>query len=305
MENYQDNWRQCQAMIREWLAAGMKDPQRAAHVYDVWFKDITLYGYDPAQRVVTLQVSSTYIYEYIEELYVNMMANVLSKAFRSGVRLQYKLGRTEPTFADVAEYLRQDSAYDSRRDPCRVRIPDAKKRLQDGLHYFLKGKEQWLAGGDPLDGYDGIVNWMTDNKGRGLLVVGAPGLGKSLVCQKILPVILGNGGRPIASVNAKELHGRLDQLKRERIVIIDDLGKEPRKHYGDTDNSFYELCNNAECTGQLLIITTNLSTTPLSPSHPNAHLYPDSILTRYGQDVISRLRATTTVVEFLGSDMRK
>ena len=88
-------------------------------------------------------------------------------------------------------------------------------------------------------------------------------------------------------------------------MIIDDLGKEPRKHYGDIDNSFFELCNNAERTGQLLIITTNLSTTPLSPGHPNAHLYPDSILTRYGQDVISRLRAITTVVEFLGGDMRK
>ena len=212
MENYQSNWQQCLSMIREWLAADMKDPQRAAHVFDVWFKGITLHGYDPAKKLVTLQVPSTYIYEYIEELHVKMMRRVLSKAFQPGVRLQYKLGQTEPTFADVAEYLRQRSTVSS-RDPFRVRIPDAKKRLQDGLHYFLKGKEQWLAGDIPLDGYDGIVNWLTDNKGRGLLVVGPPGLGKSLVCQKILPVILGNGGRPIAIVNARELHGRLDELK--------------------------------------------------------------------------------------------
>lgn len=302
MENYQDNWKLCQEMIREWLAANINDPGQAGHIYDVWFKDITLNNYDPAQRVVTLMVPSTYVYEYIEEHFVKLMGHVLSTAFQSGVRLQYKLGRPEPTFADVAEYMRQHSAYDSRRDHYHVRIPDAKKRLQDGLHYFLKGKEQWLQGND---GYDGIADWLTDNKGRGLLVCGAPGLGKSLICQKILPVILGNGGRPIPSVNAKELHDRIEDLKRERIVIIDDLGKEPRKHYGDIDNSFYELCNNAERTGQLLIITTNLSTTPMPPTHPNAHLYPDSILGRYGQDVISRLKATTVVVEFLGKDMRR
>lgn len=300
--DYQSNWCRCLEMIRERLAANIKDPKHAAHIYDVWFKDITLYSYDAAQRVVTLKVPSNYVYEYIEEIYVELMGHVLSTVFQPGVRLQYKLGRPEPTFAAVAEYLRQHSAYDSRRGPYNVRIPDAKKRLQDGLHYFLKGKEQWLQG---TDGYDGIADWLTDNKGRGLLVCGAPGLGKSLICQKILPVILGNGGRPIPGVNAKELHGRIEDLKRERIVIVDDLGKEPRKHYGDIDNSFFELCNNAERTGQLLIITTNLSTTPMPSTHPNAHLYPDSILGRYGKEVISRLRAITTVVEFLGSDMRK
>lgn len=302
MENYQSNWIRCLAMIREWLGANIKDSEQAAHIYDVWFKDITLNSYDPVQRVVTLMVPSTYVYEYIEQYFVRLMCHVISTAFQPGVRLQYMLGRPEPTFSDVAEYLRQHSAYDSRRDPYHVRIPDAKKRLQDGLRYFLKGKEQWLPG---TDGYDSIADWLTDNKGRGLLVCGAPGLGKSLICQKILPVILGNGGRPIPSVNAKDLHDRIEDLKRERIVIIDDLGKEPRKHYGDIDNSFYELCNNAERTGQLLIITTNLSTTPMPSTHPNAHLYPDSILGRYGQDVISRLKATTVVVEFLGSDMRK
>ena len=45
-------------MIREWLAANVKNWQQAAHIYDVWFKDITLYDYDPAQRVVTLLVPS-------------------------------------------------------------------------------------------------------------------------------------------------------------------------------------------------------------------------------------------------------
>lgn len=302
MENYQPNWQKCQTMIREWLAANVKDQQQAAHIYDVWFKDITLYDYDPAQRVVTLLVPSHYVCEYIEQFFVKVMSRVLTTAFQPGVRLQYRLGRQEPSFADVAEYLQQHAAYDTRKDPYHIRIPDAAKRLRDGLHYFLKGKEQWLGG---TDGYDGIASWLSDNKGRGLLVVGAPGLGKSLICQKILPVILGNGGRPIASVNAKDLHASLDELKRERIVIIDDLGKEPRRHYGDIDNSFFELCNNAERTGQLLIITTNLSTTPMPPDHPNARLYPDSILARYGQEVISRLRATTAVVEILGADMRK
>ena len=115
----------------------------------------------------------------------------------------------------------------------------------------------------------------------------------------MVPVILGNGGRPIPSVSAKDVHTRLEDLKHERICIIDDLGKEPRRQYGNVDNSFFELCNNAERTGNLLIITTNLSTTPYDRT-----LYPSSIQETYGTEVLDRLKTITKMVRLEGQSLR-
>lgn len=298
MEDYQQQWRQCRETIRRWLTENAKDKSKPEHVWDVWFKDITLGGYDPEQRMVTLVVPSTYVYEYIEQLFVKLMSWALSQTFGQGVRLQYRLARQEPTYADVAEYLRQHSAYDSRRDPYHIRIADARKRMDDCMHSMLGDRARWLTA------YDRITEWLTDNKGRGLLCVGAPSTGKSFFCQSMLPAILGNGGRPIMSVDAMRLHDRIEELLRERICIIDDLGKDDRKYFGNTDNSFFELCNNAERNGNLLIITTNLSPNIIHPDHPDAAVYHDSIERRYGREVLDRLKVITSVAVFKGESMR-
>lgn len=288
MENYQDMWQQCLAMIRE------KYGEKYHHWHDVWYGDVQFESYDPDTRTLLVRVPSKYVYEYLEMNGAKDIRWATQEVFKTGVVLQYRIIAAEPSFGDVAAYLQQHSAYDSRRDPYHIAIPNAKKRLEDGLRYFLGDGYQWL------EGYDQIADWLTDNKGRGLLCFGSPGRGKSLLCQKILPVILGNGGRPIPSVDAKDLRSRFDELKQERIVIIDDLGKEPRKHYGETDQSLFELCNHAEHTGHLLVITTNLSTTPTK--NPR---YTDSILNRYGVEVLDRLKVITKTARLEGDSLRK
>lgn len=279
----QRKWEACQQVIRQ---------EVGTRVYDTWFADIVCVSYDEQQHTVLLEVPHRLVYEYIEELHVPLMQRVLSQGFMDRVALNYRIRHQEPSFAEVAEYL-QKQGYDSRRDPHHITIPNARKRMEDGLRYFLGDKAQW----QPC--YDSVADWLTDNKGRGLLCFGTPGMGKTLVCAKILPVILGNGGRPIPCVDATELKTRYEELKNERIVIIDDLGKEPRKHFGNVDNSFFELCNNAERHGNLLIITTNLSTTPYDRT-----LYPSSIQETYGIDVLDRLKAITKTARFEGSSLR-
>jgi len=288
MEDYSKLWDDCLAMIRE------KYRDKFQHWFEVWYGDVRFESYDPDTRTLTVQVPSKYVCEYLDTHCLRDLRWATQEVFGNSVVLQYRIIASEPAFGDVAAWLQQNSAYDSRRDPYNIHVADASKRLEDGLRYFLGDKARWLPG------YERIAEWLTDNKGRGLLCVGTSGMGKTLVCQKILPVILGNGGRPIVSVMATEMHDHLEELKRERIVIIDDLGKEPRKFYGNTDNSFFELCNNAERTGQLLIITTNLSTTPCDRS-----LYPDSIQERYGNDVLDRLKVVTRMVRFDGASLRK
>lgn len=288
-KNYRQLWADCLSLIKERV--------NNERVYNTWFADIRIESYDVVNNVVTLSVPSKYVFEYLEMYCIKLLRWALVSSFGDNVGLKYII-LSEPSFADVASYLKK-CGFDSLRDQCNISIDNAKKRMEDGLKYFLKGKEmKWLPA------YDKVSEWLTNNEGRGLLVVGTPGMGKTLLCQKVLPVILGNCCRPIASVNACELHGRLEELKKERIVIIDDLGKEPRKYYGDTDNSFFELCNHAEKTSSLLIITTNLSTTPVPKDNPCSKLYSDSIQQRYGVEVLDRLRCITKMARFEGRSLR-
>ncbi len=287
MENdYSKLWASSLQMIRE------KYGDKFSHWFDVWFGDVRFESYDPDTHVLLVQVPSKYICEYLDTHCVKDIRWATQEVFKDSITLNYRILR-EPTFAEVATYLQQQG-YDSRKDPYHIRIDNARKRMEDGLHYFLKDQAQWLPG------YDKIADWLADNKGRGLLCVGTTGRGKSLLCQQILPVILGNGGRPIASIAATDLKSRLDELLHEKIVIIDDLGKEPRKYFGNVDNSFFELCNNAERTGNLLIITTNLSTTPSDRA-----IYPESIQERYGAEVLDRLKSITRMVRLEGESLRR
>lgn len=295
-KEYEEKWTRCLQDIKERLM----QVDESGWVYKTWFESIVFESYDKATNAILIQVPDVHVYEYLEHFYVPLFKKVMGIYFGPNTALQYRVMKQKPSFADVAAYLAQHSAYDSRRDPYNIHVADAEKRLRDGLHYFLKGSERWLPA------YGQIAAWLQDNKGRGLLCVGHPGLGKTLICEKILPVILGNGGRPIASVKASSLHDRLPELLKERIVIIDDLGKEPAKHYGDIDRSFFELCSNAERTGQLLIITTNLATArPDSWPADRPWPWPDSIEHRYGTEVLDRLKVITRLVRIEGASMRQ
>lgn len=264
---------------------------KGKHKYDVWFADIQLENFNPTTKTLTLQVPSRYVYEYLEDDGFPILTTALRQTFGSSITLQYRIRPTE-TFSDRAAHLTSRAAP-SHHGPIHIQIPNARQRLEDGLRYYLKDKPlEWLPG------YEHIVRWLSDNDNRGLLCFGYPGVGKSLICQKIIPVLIGDQ-QPIVSVKATELHDRLDELKQARILIIDDLGKEPRKHYGDIDQSFFELCDNAERTGALLIITTNLIAYDTDDSH-----YPDTIQHRYGDEVLSRLKAITHTARIEGKDLR-
>lgn len=277
-------WSDALAMIRERVGE---------HIYDVWFRDITAERYDGQQNTVLLSVPCNYVYEYLEELHVQLLSEVLGKTFGPGVRLGYRIAPQQPAVAQPIEIQRREAFGDYPGRP-HITVPDAQERLRKGLDYFLgEGRAQWLPA------YDKVARWLTDNKGKGLLCCGTSGLGKTLICQKILPVIFGAG---VKSVTAKEMAAKIDDLLTEHIVIVDDIGKEDAEVWLNYKRRrpFFELCDAAERTGMLLVITTNLSTTPVSDPR-----YPQSIQGYYGPEVLSRLRSLTSCVVFDGPDLRK
>ena len=277
--------------------------RKGKHWYDTWIGCVRFESFDEKTRRLIVQVPSNYVVEYIEEHLVGAMAEALQSAFSGPLKLNYRVvspgPSPGPSFGDIATFL-QRQRQDRGVGPVHIQIPNARQRLEEGIKYFLNDKPlQWISGNH---GYDRIVEWLTDNKNRGLLCLGRPGLGKSLICQRVLPVLLAPYG-DVVCVSATELHDKLEELKKARIVVVDDLGKEPRKHYGDIDNSFLELCDNSERTGNLIIITTNLVTDRF-PDGRLAEGYPDDLHSRYGDAVFSRLQSITRVAIIDGNDLR-
>lgn len=188
-----------------------------------------------------------------------------------------------------------DSACARLPETVNIKIPHAEERLKAGLDYFVKvfsrgsvTKAEWNE-----SNYRPVVDWMADNNGRGLLMMGSCGLGKTLIGKYILPYLVRYScGKIINTFTTQELNAKPDEVLRYHLVYIDDIGTENVANtYGNKRVPFMELCDAAEQQGKLLICSTNLTL--------------DELIEKYGERTIDRLRGTTKVVPFIGKSLRR
>lgn len=194
-------------------------------------------------------------------------------------------------FKNLVSQMR-DTGYPQEIDRVQISIPNAEKCLRGGLQYVVNMKSGCNAEWNERN-YRPIVDWMTDNKGKGLLMFGGCGLGKSVIGMYILPLLIKDVHKKVVNIfSAQELNQKIDEILKLHIIYIDDIGTEDNLNsYGNKRMPFAELCDAAEKKGKLLILTTNLSI--------------DELTQRYGYRVVDRLIATTKAVPFTGDSLRK
>jgi DNA replication protein DnaC len=188
-------------------------------------------------------------------------------------------------FQQTLENLK-DTGFNPVPNLVNIGVPDAKNNLWRGISYFCK-QPVWLSE------YDQIVAWLTSNDGRGLFCYGNCGLGKTLICGKVIPVLLNYYCHKIVSCyDAQQMNANLDTVKSRHIIYIDDIGTENLSvKYGEKRLAFSEIVDEAEKRGKLLIATTNLSLNEISE--------------KYGERTMDRLVAITKRVNFIGKSLRK
>lgn len=59
--------------------------------FQTWFKPIIFESYKLASKTLLVQVPSPFVYEYLEENYVDLLSKVLTRVFGQGVRLTYRV----------------------------------------------------------------------------------------------------------------------------------------------------------------------------------------------------------------------
>ncbi len=162
--------------------------------------------------------------------------------------------------------------------------------IQSAGEFFSKAEESLEM--KHLPEYDQIINWMKSNNGRGLLVLGTNGRGKTMIAKNILPLFFDYAmGKIVRCYHATEINDNADFILTRRIVVLDDVGTEEQfVRYGERRWIFPEIVDRAEQKENILIITTNLA--------------PDEIENKYGIRTRDRLRAICTPVLFKGDSLR-
>jgi DNA replication protein DnaC len=144
-----------------------------------------------------------------------------------------------------------------------------------------------------LPEYEKVVEWLTDNKQKGLIMGGANGRGKSLIGEYVIPSILRHVmGKVVNCYKSTEINQNLDVIMTKKYVYIDDMGVEDKKSdYGSVRWAMPEIIDNAEKFGKLLIISTNLSS--------------KDIAEKYGHRTFDRIFSICHPIKFEGDSMRQ
>lgn len=146
---------------------------------------------------------------------------------------------------------------------------------------------QWLPE------YDEIINYLQNTQGKGLLLAGDVGRGKTTIILHVLPLLFYHFHKKVIKcTHANELKIHLEECKSRKLISVDELGTEP------TANDFgnkYEPANNlfdmAESLSKIVFVSTNLSS--------------DSIINRYGIRTLDRITRLCRIVKFKGESLRK
>ncbi|MBF1384132.1 chromosomal replication initiator protein DnaA [Prevotella aurantiaca] len=91
-------WEQCLQLIRD----NVTEQQ-----YATWFSPIMFEAFDTATNNLLVQVPSPFVYEYLEENYVDLLSKVLTRVYGKGVQLKYRI------VTDKAHNLTQDIQSDT------------------------------------------------------------------------------------------------------------------------------------------------------------------------------------------------
>lgn len=175
----------------------------------------------------------------------------------------------------------------TRDERVHIKTGNARNVLMRGLVHFCGENTQWLPE------YEEVAQWLEDNHGRGLLCYGNCGRGKSLITQRILPIIFQHWhGLVYNTITATELPERFREISGYKIISVDDVGTEDISNvYGEKHDFFRELVDLAERKEKMLIVSTNLSF--------------KEIKERYGERTIDRLHGLTSTILFKGESLRK
>jgi len=172
-------------------------------------------------------------------------------------------------------------------DPIMLHVPDAAYILRLAMEHFIGNGLVWLPE------YDKVAEWLNDNEGRGLCLYGTNGTGKTILIQKVIPILLhAYCRRSFKCFNYFDLNTIDDEKMKLRHLSIDDVGMENEcVSFGNKRWIFPEIMDIAEKRNSIIIFSSNLN--------------GQGLCDKYGVRTFERIVATTKRIEVNHKSLRK
>ena len=134
---------------------------------------------------------------------------------------------------------------------------------------------------------------MVNTGGKGLILTGDCGRGKTTILTGVVPVIFDFAyGKIVKPFSARELVERRKEIIGRWSYCIDEIGVEPQfNNYGEKTELFNDILDDAEKSVKPVFISTNLD--------------GKKIQTRYGVRAMDRIVRLCKIVKFKGESLRR
>ena len=271
-------------------------------IYKTWFKPIVFEHFDDVSKVILVQVPSAFVYEYLEENFVELMGKVLHHCFGAGIKLSYRI------VTDKEHNLSQDIETDT-ADTVSKPV-DAGKGAQTSKKGNDKQPQELDSQLDPHRTFSNYIEGESNKLSRSvglsiaehpntmqfnpMFIYGPSGCGKThllnaigLHCKQLYPQkrVLYISARlfQVQYTNAY-LHGTINDFiafyQTIDMLIVDDIQEWVTA--AKTQDTFFHIFNHLFRNGKRIILASDRPPVDLKGMH-------DRLLTRFSCGLIAEL----------------
>ena len=252
------SWHQCQELLRDNLTAS---------AYQTWFAPVVPLHFE--NNVLTLQVNSQFIVEYIEENYISLLSMVIRRVFGSSTQLEYRV--LIDSVSGAGSTIPSPGSSQSKPMAVQNIVREPREAFETQLNEmytfdtFIAGEPNKLA----------RVAGMTIAKQPGynafnpLFIYGGSGVGKTHLANAIGNQVLANDPSKrvlyvtantfklqyMAATQENRVPDFLNFYQQVDVLIVDDI-----QYWADkkgTQNTFFFIFNHLHQTGKQLILTSD------------------------------------------------
>lgn len=289
--------------------------------YNTWFKPIVFESYKPSTKTLLVQVPSPFVYEYLEQNFVDLLSKVLHRNFGEGIRLTYRVVtdkehklsqdiEADPDDADMAKQTRECAQQTAAQPATPQQQEDIDTQLDPKLTFnnYMEGDSNKLPRSVGLS----IAEHPNTTQFNPMFIYGPSGSGKTHLVNAIgLKAKQMYPQKRVLYVSARlfqtqytdaVLHNASNDFinfyQSIDMLIVDDIQEWAGK--AKTLNTFFHIFNHLFRNGKRIILACDRPPVELKDM-------PDRLLTRFSCGLVCELEKPNIqlCVDILSNKIRR
>ena len=289
--------------------------------YNTWFKPIVFESYKPSTKTLLVQVPSPFVYEYLEQNFVDLLSKVLHRNFGEGIRLTYRVVtdkehklsqdiEADPDDADMAKQARERAQQPAAQHVAPQQQEDIDTQLDPKLTFnnYMEGDSNKLPRSVGLS----IAEHPNTTQFNPMFIYGPSGSGKTHLVNAIgLKAKQMYPQKRVLYVSARlfqtqytdaVLHNASNDFinfyQSIDMLIVDDIQEWAGK--AKTLNTFFHIFNHLFRNGKRIILACDRPPVELKDM-------PDRLLTRFSCGLVCELEKPNIqlCVDILSNKIRR